>query len=323
MLVIQTAFLGDAILATALIEKIHHSYPQAKLDFLIRAGYEGIFEDHPFLNKTYIFEKREGKLKNLISLLKQIRQEKYDCVINVHRYFSSGFLTAFSGSNQKVGFRKNPLSFLFNKKVAHSINTIDDGFHEIDRNQKLIEDITDPRPVKPKLYPPHDFILEELNGMPYVLVAPASVWFTKQLPEARWVDLINSIDRKYKVVLIGSRSEHALCERISSSVDGSRIINKAGELSLLQSAAVIKKAKMNYTNDSAPMHLASSVDAPVTAVFCSTVPQFGFGPLSYISHVVQSSKKPSCKPCGIHGKRKCPKGHFKCAEIEVKNFPRI
>jgi len=61
------------------------------------------------------------------------------------------------------------------------------------------------------------------------------------------------------------------------------------------------------------MHLASAMDAPCTAVFCSTVPDFGFGPLSTKSRVVETTAKLDCRPCGIHGHKACPEGHFKCA----------
>jgi len=87
--------------------------------------------------------------------------------------------------------------------------------------------------------------------------------------------------------------------------------------SLLQSAALMKGAIMNYVNDSAPLHLASAMNAPVTAVFLSTVPQFGFTPLSDNSSVCETSLDLPCRPCGLHGKGACPEGHFKCAEIEV------
>jgi len=70
---------------------------------------------------------------------------------------------------------------------------------------------------------------------------------------------------------------------------------------------------MNFVNDSAPMHLASAVNAPVTAIFCSTVPSFGFGPLSEKSIVIETKEKLDCRPCGLHGFKACPKGHFKCA----------
>ena len=75
---------------------------------------------------------------------------------------------------------------------------------------------------------------------------------------------------------------------------------------------------MNYVNDSAPLHIASAMNAPVTAVFCSTVPSFGFGPLRENGRVVETPEDLDCRPCGLHGHRECPKGHFRCAlGIEV------
>jgi heptosyltransferase-2 len=75
----------------------------------------------------------------------------------------------------------------------------------------------------------------------------------------------------------------------------------------------MKDARRNFTNDSAPMHLASAVNAKTTAIFCSTVPDFGFGPLSDDAVVVETSKKLDCRPCGLHGLRACPEKHFDCA----------
>ncbi len=84
------------------------------------------------------------------------------------------------------------------------------------------------------------------------------------------------------------------------------LINKhvevlAGKLNFLSSAALMKNAVMNYTNDSAPLHFASAMDAPVTAIFCSTVPSFGFYPLSAKSFIVETKEELACKPCSLHG----------------------
>jgi ADP-heptose:LPS heptosyltransferase len=70
---------------------------------------------------------------------------------------------------------------------------------------------------------------------------------------------------------------------------------------------------MNYVNDSAPMHLCSATNAPVTAVYCSTVPAFGFGPLSNQNKIAQINELLPCRPCGLHGYNKCPEKHFNCA----------
>jgi heptosyltransferase-2 len=74
----------------------------------------------------------------------------------------------------------------------------------------------------------------------------------------------------------------------------------------------MKNASMNFMNDSAPMHLASSVDAPTTVIFCSTVTDFGFRPLSSDAKVIETNEDLDCRPCGLHGHRTCPKKHFKC-----------
>ena len=81
---------------------------------------------------------------------------------------------------------------------------------------------------------------------------------------------------------------------------------------------MMEAAAMNYVNDSAPLHFASAMNAPVTAIFCSTIPEFGYTPLSDISHIVETSEKLPCRPCGLHGKKACPEGHFKCG-FTIKN----
>ncbi len=95
------------------------------------------------------------------------------------------------------------------------------------------------------------------------------------------------------------------------------VANTCGKLSLLQTALLMKNAKRVFCNDSAPSHLASAVNTPQTVIFCSTVVEFGFGPLSDDSQVVSVGEL-TCRPCGIHGHKACPLGHFKCAlDIDV------
>nr|WP_317128454.1 glycosyltransferase family 9 protein [Hymenobacter radiodurans] len=104
-----------------------------------------------------------------------------------------------------------------------------------------------------------------------------------------------------------------MCERLRQESGRAGVVNLAGQLPLLASAALMRGAVLNYVNDSAPMHLCSAMGAPTCAVFCSTVPFFGFGPLSPFSRVVQIEEQLDCQPCGLHGYKKCPLGHFYCA----------
>lgn len=320
VLVIQTAFIGDAILASSLLETLRASL-NVEIDLLVKKGNEQLFAEHPFLKEVFVLDKTNGKLKNLFALLGKIRTKKYDVVINLHRFASTGILTAFSGAGITIGFDKNPFSFLFTYRSKHEIGN---GKHEIQRNYDLIKELVSGAPLlKPKLYPTNvqQQKVSAYAQKEFVCIAPSSVWFTKQFPEHKWVELINNMPDEITICLLGAPSDNALCERIKDKAPSRHVVNLCGKLSLLESAALMKLAKMNYVNDSAPMHLASSVNAPVTVIYCSTVPSFGFGPLSDNSRIVEIRETLDCRPCGLHGYAACPKGHFKCAEhIEISQI---
>lgn len=319
ILVIQTAFIGDVVLATGLIEKLHQHFPQANIDILVRKGNESLLAAHPFIREVMVWNKKENKTKNLLSLLKTIRQKKYSKVINLQRFFSTGLITVLSGADETIGFDKNPLSFLYNKKAPHIISNKPPYVHEVERNHELIKSFTDPVAGKPKLYPNEEDIniISKYIQTPYITITPSSVWFTKQYPVQNWIEFIDNVPDAYPIYLLGGKDNLDECNYIKSSTTHKKAIVLAGELTFLQSTALMKYAAMNYVNDSAPLHFASSVNAPVTAVFCSTIPAFGFTPLSDKSYIVESLEKLTCRPCGLHGKKTCPLQHFKCG-FEIK-----
>ena len=315
ILVIQTAFLGDVILATPVFSELKRLFPEAKIDALVKAGNESLLESHLSLNEVLVFSKKDGKWKSLIALIRSIRKRKYDVVINLHRFGSSGIITVLSGANETRGFAKNPFSIFFTNRFSHEIG---DGTHEVERNLSLIHDIGAAKRVRPSLFPtPEDFsVVKSYQEDAYAVVAPASVWFTKQLPKEQWIKLINHLNSK--VYLIGGPTDEQLCNEIVERLPKSDVVNLAGKLTLMQSAALISSAQRTYVNDSGPLHIASAMNAPVTAFFCSTVPEFGFGPLSDDAKIIQIQEKLECRPCGLHGHAACPKGHFKCgSEISV------
>ncbi|UKN02812.1 glycosyltransferase family 9 protein [Paracrocinitomix mangrovi] len=320
-MIIQTAFIGDVILATALLESIHDKLPQAKIDVLVRSGNEGLLANHPFINKVYVWDKKNQKFKNLKSILKEVKKTKYDLLINLQRFGSTGWFAWRAKSRIKVGFDKNPFSFCYTHKVKHQVQ---DGTHEINRNFNLIKEIGEFELKKPKLYPAQsdlDKAAAIKGDGEIVVLAPSSVWYTKALPLEKWIEIIQQYKEDVKIVLIGANSDKKLLDEIVEKSKRKNVHNAAGELSLLASSALISMAIMTHVNDSAPLHLASACNAPVTAYFCSTIPEFGFGPLSDNSTIKQTTEKLDCRPCGLHGKSQCPKGHFKCGKtIDVTFF---
>lgn len=314
-LVIQTAFIGDVVLATALVEKLAQYYPDTQIDFLVRRGNESLLENNPHLNEVLAWNKKEKKSMNLLFMILEIRRKRYDKVINLQRFFATGLLTALSRSKETIGFDKNPMSFFFSKKIKHIISKENGIKHEVDRNNDLIESFTDNSFTRPKLYPSEkdQAAVRSYSLSAYVTMTPGSVWFTKQYPIEKWIDLINRFPADHKIYLLGGKENIAECEDLKKRTGNANIEILAGKLSFLQSAALMKDAAMNYVNDSAPLHFASAVNAPVTAIFCSTVPAFGFTPLSDRSFIIETTEKLNCRPCGLHGYKTCPEKHFKCA----------
>jgi heptosyltransferase-2 len=318
VLFIQTAFIGDVILATSIIEKWQASHPNSRIDVLVRKGNESLLENNPHIEKLYIWDKKSGKYKNLFKIIKEVRKERYDLVVNFQRFMASGLVTAFSKGRDKRGFDKNPLAFTFSKKIKHEIGN---GQHEVERNMSLISDLIDDKIVRPKLYPSKEdqTKIETYTKSKFVTMAPTSVWFTKQMPFEKWVELINLVPEDYTIYLLGAPADKSFCEDLIAKSNHKTIQNLCGELSLVQSAALMEKAEMNYMNDSAPLHLASSMNAKTTAFFCSTVPKFGFGPLADRAQILEVEEKLDCRPCGLHGHKECPKSHFKCGyDIKLK-----
>jgi ADP-heptose:LPS heptosyltransferase len=316
ILVVQTAFIGDAILASGVLESLHKKFPAAEIHILVRNGNETLFEDHPFLKKIWVWNKKENKIKNLFSLISQVRKENFDWLINLHRFASSGLLTSLSKAKITCGFDKNPFSAFFTYKVKHVIG---DGSHEVQRNHLLLEKYVDAGFSKPKLYPSaaQQEKIKQYTQVPFICMAPASVWFTKQLPKHKWVEICNLTPAGKTIYLLGSKGDETLCSEIKNQSANKSIIVLCGKLSLLESCALMQHAEMNYVNDSAPLHLASSVNAPVTAFYCSTVKDFGFYPLSDNSRILEITTPLPCRPCGLHGFKECPQKHFKCGN-EIK-----
>lgn len=320
ILVIQTAFIGDTILASHFARAVKETYPDSRIHFFLRKGNESVIQGLPTIEKTWVWDKQGGKTKNLFKLISELRGIKFDLVFNLHRHFNSGLVTAMMKSPMKIGFKQNPLSFTYTKKVNHQIPD-PRGWHEVQRNLELIPDfkiVENSKVYKPEL-PIQQKNFDKVSAYAsenYFVIAPASVWFTKAWSEEKYKLLTQELAKLGKVYFIGAPADKELCDRIRGSLPNTE--NLCGALNLLDSAALMKNARRVFVNDSAPLHLASSVNAKTTAIFCSTIPGFGYTPLADDSIVIDVGSSLACRPCGLHGHPQCPEGHFKCSlDIDV------
>ena len=114
----------------------------------------------------------------------------------------------------------------------------------------------------------------------------------------------------YNIVTVGGVSDRELCDRIIRE-SGVSANNLAGEYSIPETVEVLKNCDLIISNDSAPAHMGVAAGIKVYTIYCSTVPAFGFYPYGEKDKSIGLDDL-RCKPCGIHGYKKCPESHFNC-----------
>ena len=318
ILVIQTAFIGDSVLALPMIQVLKKMYPQSEIHVLCIPPAEEIFKASPFVNEVKVLDKR-NKHKSLISLVnftKKLREEKYTRIFSPHRSFRTALLVMLSGTRETYGFSNNSLNHVYKNLVEYKSE-----HHEVQRNLDLIgfNYSVDEWKILPQLNIPSDiknkidnFIANSGINNQFVCIAPGSVWNTKIYPAEYYEEIIKFIvnNTKYNVLLIGGRKDEILCSNISAKFSG-KVYSSAGKLSIIESIEILNRAELLITNDSAPTHMAMCADIPAITLFCSTTSDFGFYPYNNKSSFL-SYDDLFCKPCGIHGYVKCPISTFEC-----------
>lgn len=319
ILIVQTAFLGDVILTTPLLKAAKKLHPQSLLSFILIPQTREVLAHNPLVAEIILYDKRkkEKAFTNFLSLVREIRSKGFTKAIIPHRSLRSASLCYLAKIPQRIGFDKSAGSFLFTRRVKYQT-----GLHEIERNLSLLGDFPSNhrQDFLPELFPVEDDFakaeqLLENNGLDtgdtLVAMAPGSVWATKRWLPQRFAQVADLLIKgaKARIVFVGSNEDEKLCHHISKMMEGKSII-AAGRMSFLQSAALISKCDVILSNDSAPVHMAVAMGTPVVEIYGSTVPEFGFAPRGDKNVIIQKSLY--CRPCGIHGKNKCPEKHFRC-----------
>jgi heptosyltransferase-2 len=334
ILIIQTAFLGDVILALPMVQTLRNHLPESRIDFLCIPNTAGVLENHPAINNVIRYDKKGGdKYDKFIEVLSEIREVEYDTVISPHRSFRSALLTYYSEAKTRIGFDRNSLSFMLTGKVKYVKDK-----HEIARNNELVHALLKNEydeskvSLKPDLYPSDDdkktadHLLSHKANL--ITFAPCSRWYTKQLTMEKSKEIVKKlVFGGYNVALIGGADDADYGEVLEKEMNDPSLMNLCGKLTPLQSYYVMTQSKAVITVDSASQHLAAASDKPVMLIYGSTDISFGFYPLTSKYKIIENDKL-ECRPCTDHGRDKCPLGHFKCiedlnAEIILKEMEKF
>lgn len=321
-LVIHTAFPGDLILLTPLLDRLRRESDLEWLGLVVNPACAPLFHGDPRLDELIVYDKR-GRDKGWSAfrqLVRQLKALRVDRVIVPHRSLRSSALAWFSDAYERVGFASAVGTLAYTELVYDNR-----ALHEVERNLALAgpRDEQDPAQAMPTLHkdPAEEARVrssfEERGLLLPVAMAPASLWATKCWPAShfgRLADLILEATPA-DIVLLGGPADQALCQEVAAEVHNCRkhrVHNLAGAFTLRESFQALRLCRLALVNDSAPLHLAQAAGVPTFAIFGSTVPEFGFGPRGQRDRIFQHRLE--CVPCGIHGHRRCPLGTLACLQ---------
>ncbi len=324
VLIIQTAFIGDVVLSTPLYEAAKKRLGADHIGVLVKPETANLLHNNPNVDEIVTYDKK-GKQRGIIEFIRlalKLRNSSYNIALIPHQSFRSALLAYIAKIPNRVGYNRNINKNFFTTSVPYQAN------HEVKRNLSLLNSWkVDTNRLKPTLYPAQEdkFVTKSLVkkfGMAPTEqicgVSPGSVWATKQWLPDRFAEFIKRLFEElgYRSVIFGSIEDRMLCEDIARK-SGVKPLNVAGNLSLLQSAALAARCTAFLSNDSGMGHVAAAVGTPVVSLFGPTVPDFGFTPYGTSHKVIEVEL--NCRPCSPHGGNKCPlKTHDCMQKITVK-----
>ncbi len=320
LLVVQTGFLGDVVLTTPLLTTLHQHLAPASLTVLTTPQAKPLLDCHPVVTQVFVDAKRaEGRgLAGLWRMAQRLRRERFTLAVAAHKSFRTALLLMLAGIPQRIGFRQSPGWFLY-----HQTANRDPNRHEVERILCIMRAFgLEPEDCDrtPRVIYNHDAkakaeaLLHEAGigtTEPLFVVCPGSVWATKRWTVDGFAGLVRHLEQHYgRVLLCGGPDDGPIAQMVHER-SGQQSVNVVGRTDLQTFMALMDRAQVVISNDSAPMHLAVARDVPVVAIFCATTPRLGYGPYSNRAVVVEK-KDLFCRPCRPHGGPSCPRGTEDC-----------
>ena len=296
ILIIHTAFIGDIVLSTPLIQKLKDLYPKSEIDYLTLPTNQSVLYNNPNLNEIILYDKK-GKdkgIKGFLKVLKILKQKKYDYAVIPHRFIKSILLAKLAKIPDIVGFDVATGSSLLDKKVHYDMKK-----HEVERLLNLVE--YEGKKIPVRIYPAKEnFVKIEkmLKNSGYtgkkqqklILVAPGSQRPEKMWPIEKYREVIQKLKKNenYFIGITGSKSEKELPLNFEKDKN---VIDFRGEISLVEFGALISKADVVVGNDSSPIHIASGFEKPfVIGIFGPGKRSLGFFPWTEKSNVIEDNE---------------------------------
>lgn len=309
-------WLGDAVMATAVLSALREQWPKAQITAMISEGLAPLLEKDPRIDELLRFKRSRGFFRRFEErqIVQRLQEGHYDLGILLTGSFSSAWWFYRASIPRRAGFAVHARRWLLTDPVPLPENYKKQ--HLVKSYLQIVEHLGVPKKERaPKLYisatekEQADQVMKAFKASggsfviginPTAAFGPAKCW-----PQERFRELARELLNEPLVTLVffAEKASHAYVEEIIKGLSA-RAINMAGRTTLRELMALMASCNLFITNDSGPMHLASALSVPLIALFGSTSDEmtgpYGGGTVIH--------KRVGCSPCFL---RECPLD-FRC-----------
>ncbi len=313
ILIIRFSSIGDIVLTTPVVRCMKMQLPsKTEIHYLCKLAHKGLLTENKYIDKIWVLQ------PNLSQTIRDINAQKFDYIIDLQNNLRTFFIKLFGKSKvysvDKLNFRKFLLT-QFKINAMPTLHIVDRYFETVMaldvKNDQRGLDYFNPS-ASSEIYDATE-ITPQLN---FIALAIGGQHATKRMPLDKLSALVHQLN--YTIVLLGGKEDKHTGELLGAMHKG-KVIDLSGKLSLNQSAGVLALSQAVITHDTGMMHIAAALQKPIIALWGNTVPEFGMGPyyganeIGYYNSQVSDLK---CRPCHKLGHESCPKGHFKCMNLQ-------
>lgn len=312
VLVVRFSSIGDVVLTTPILRALKTQL-NCEIHFITKKAFNGILENNPNIDKIFTIE------KSINEVVSELKTERYDCVIDLHKNLRTFALKRKLGctsySFPKLNLEKWLLVNLKRRSMPDK--------HVIDRYFETVIPLGVMNDFLPCEYhiQAHDEVnisdVFDLAPKSFVSIAIGAQFATKRMPLNKLQSIIQQI--KQPIILVGGPSDKDLSEELVRSFTDKVIYTACGNFNLSQSTSIVKQSAVLLTNDTGMMHIASCFEIPTVSVWGNTVPELGmypYFPSKKALFSIHEVKGLSCRPCSKIGYNECPKKHFNCMQLQ-------
>ena len=315
ILVIRLSSIGDIVLASPVFRCIKKQLPDASVHFVTKASFRLVTEANPYIDKFFYYD------YDFPILLKELKEENYDYVIDLHNNFRSNKIKRALKKESYTIDKLNIQKFLLTKL---NIDLMPD-IHITQRSLNTLAalNVKDDGLGLDYFIPKKDVVRQDdipaAHSAGYIAVVIGATYFTKKLPVHKLQELCYKID--HPIMLLGGKEDRANGELISA-LDPVKIYNACGKFNINESADLIRKSKLVISHDTGLQYIACAFKKPVLAIWGGTSPKLDVEPY-YGTLFMQQQTTPvyenillnlRCQPCSKYGTNACPLEHFNCME---------